>query len=118
MKYSVILLMLLTPLLIGSGERCSDQEQNAIESAKLIALLFDTRRVVVGEFQVVINDKSKGHKEFTSDTFAEHVIEKFEKETNLSWSNLANESIPPKAKKLLPVLLDAKRLLYKNGKRS
>ncbi len=109
MKYSVILLMLLAPLLIGSGDTRSDQERNAIESAKLVALMFDTGRVVVGEFQELINDKSKGNKGFTSDFFAQHVIEKFEKETKLTWGNLAEESIPPQAKKLLPVLLDAQK---------
>ena len=109
MKYSVILLMLLAPLLIGSGSNRSDQEHNAIESAKLVALLFDTGRIVVGEFQEVINDKSKGHKGFTPDIFAQDVIEKFEKETKLSWDNLAEESIPPQAKKLLPVLLEAQK---------
>ncbi len=107
MKYSVMLLMLLAPLLIGSRDTRSDQESNAIESAKLVALLFDTGRVVVGEFQELINDKSKGNKGFTPDFFAQHVIEKFEKETKLTWGNLSEESIPPQAKKLLPVLLDA-----------
>ena len=109
MKYSLILLMLLAPLLIGSGDNRSEQERNAIESAKLVALLFDTGRVVVGEFQELINDKSKGNKGFTPDVFAQHVIEKFEKETKLTWGNLAEESIPIQAKKLLPVLLDAQK---------
>ena len=118
MKYSVILLMPLAPLLIGGGDARSDQERNAIESAKLVALLFDTGRVVVGEFQEVINDKSKGNKVFTPDIFAQHVIGKFEKETKLSRGNLAEESIPPQSKKLLPVLLEAQGPLYKNGKRS
>ena len=107
MKYSAILLMLLVPLLIGSGQQRAGQVEQAIETAKLVALFFDTGRVVVGEFQKVINDKSKGHKGFTPDVFAQHVIEKFEKETKLSWENLAGESIPPQAKKLLPVLLEA-----------
>ncbi len=110
MKYSLILLILLSPLLLGSEDTTrSDQELNAVESAKLIALLFDTGRVVVGEFQDVINDKSKGNKGFTPHIFAQHVIEKFETETKLSWGNLAKESIPPQAKKLLPVLLDAQK---------
>ena len=86
--------MPLAPLLIGGGDNLSDQELNAIESAKKVALLFDTGRVVVGEFQEVINDKSKGNKGFTPDIFDQHVIGKFEKETKLSWGNLAEESIP------------------------
>lgn len=109
MNYSVILLMLLAPLLIGSGELRSGQVHNAIESAKLVALLFDTGRVVVGEFQEVINDKSKGNKGFTPDVFAQHVIEKFEEETKISWGNMAEASIPARAKTLLPVLLDAQK---------
>ncbi len=80
MKYPIILLMLLATLLIGSGDTRADQELHAIESAKLVALLFNTSRVVVGEFQEVIDDKSKGNKGFAPDIFAQHVIEKFEKE--------------------------------------
>ncbi len=57
----------------------------------------------------MINDKSRGDKGFTPDIFAQHVIEKFEKETKLSWSNLAEESIPPQAKTLLPLLLEAQK---------
>ncbi len=79
MKYTIMLLMLMAPLLIGSGGNRSDQERNAIESAKLVAFLFDTGRVVVAEFQEVINDKSKGHKGFTPDIFAQHVTKKLEK---------------------------------------
>ncbi len=109
MKYSVILLMHLAPLLIGSGDTRSEQERNAMKSANLVTLLFDTERVAVDEFQEVINDKSKGNKGFTPDTFAQHVIKKFEKETKLSWDNLAKETIPPLAKRLLPVLLDDKK---------
>lgn len=109
------LLFLLSPLLVGSerADRSSPVDE-AVESAKLLALFFDMGRVVVGEFQATINDPAKGDKGFTPEVFATHVIEKFEQETGLMWAQLAASSTPPQAKRLLPELLDVQKAVIKD----
>ncbi len=107
-------ILLLTPLLLGSGTSVSSPgADNANTAAKLIALLFDMGRVVIGEHQSLINDEHKGKKGFTPEVFAKAVLEKFEHKSNLSWEHLQQESIPPQAKRLLPTLLSIQKEVVK-----
>ena len=81
-RFQFLGLLLLAPLLMGSGEvDRSTSVKEAVESAKLLAQFFDLGRVVVGEFQATINDPAKGDKGFTPDVFGQHVTQKFEHET-------------------------------------
>jgi hypothetical protein len=97
---SVLLLLALT-YTIG---RADDQEQ-ARQTSRLLAILFDSGRVVVGNNQDLINDPSKGDKGFTSAVFEKQVIALFEKRTGINLSN-SEEKVPAQAKPLLARLLE------------
>ncbi len=115
MKCFLIGLLLLTPLLLGSGAADRSPPVNeAIESAKLLAQFFDLGRVAVGEFQPTINDPTKGEKGFTPEVFSQHVTKKFEQETGVGWAQLADSSMPSQAKRLLPELLDVQKAVIKD----
>ena len=81
-----------------------DHEQER-ETSRLVAILFDSGRVVVGMNQDLINDASKGDKGFTPSVFEKQVLKLFEERTGISLSN-SSEKIPAMARPLLDRLLD------------
>jgi Protein of unknown function (DUF3365) len=84
--------------------RAQDHEQER-ETSRLLAILFDSGRVVVGMNQELINDASKGDKGFTSDVFETQVRAVFEQRTGIKLSD-SNGRIPAIARPLLDRLLE------------
>jgi len=77
---------------------------SAVETARLLAILLDSGRVVVGINQPLINDKTKGDKGFTPDAFEEQVRKQFQKRTGMTVEN-----VPADAKPLIAGLISAAR---------
>jgi general secretion pathway protein A len=88
----------------SSWGRAQDHEQER-EASRLLAILFDSGRLVVGMNQDLINDESKGDKGFTSAVFEKQVLKVFEQRTGIDLSN-SSEKIPAIAQPLLDRLLE------------
>jgi hypothetical protein len=84
--------------------RAQDHEQER-ETSRLLAILFDSGRVVVGMNQELINDASKGDKGFTSAVFEKQVLNVFEQRTGITLSN-SSDKVPAMARPLLDRLLE------------
>jgi hypothetical protein len=81
----------------------------AVETGRLLAILLDSGRVVVGANQALINDKDKGDKGFTPDAFEKQLQAKFKERSGVDLANLAGASIPQQAKTLLPALVGSSK---------
>jgi hypothetical protein len=77
---------------------------SVVETARLLAILLDSGRVVVGINQSLINDKTKGDKGFTPDVFEEQVRKQFQERTGVTVDN-----VPAEAKPLIAGLIAAAR---------
>jgi Protein of unknown function (DUF3365) len=74
------------------------------ETSRLLAILFDSGRIVVGMNQDLINDASKGDKGFTPAVFEKQLLEVFHQRTGIELSN-SGDGIPIMARPLLDRLL-------------
>ena len=81
-----------------------DHEQER-ETSRLLAILFDSGRLVVGMNQELINDASKGDKGFTPTVFENQVLKVFEQRTGIDLSN-PSDKLPAMAQPLLDRLLE------------
>jgi general secretion pathway protein A len=87
----------------------------AVETGRLLAILLDSGRVVVGANQALINDKDKGDKGFTPDVFEKQLQAKFKERSGVDLKNLAGASIPQQAKTLLPSLVGSSKTAVANN---
>src|SRR5581483_10986198 len=83
------------------------------ETARLLAILLDSGRVVVGANQAAINDKETADKGFTPEFFEKQVAEMFERRAGVDLNNLAAAKIADRAKPLLVELMDASKQTVK-----
>lgn len=81
----------------------------AAETGRLLAILLDSGRVVVGANQALINDKEKADKGFTPEVFEKQIQAKFKERSGVDLMNLAGASVPQQAKTLLPALVEASK---------
>jgi hypothetical protein len=82
---------------------------DAVETGRLLAILLDSGRVVVGLNQPLINDKDKGDKGFTPDVFEKQLATKFLQRAGVDLGNLQSAKVPAQAKTLLPALVMASK---------
>ncbi len=99
------LLAALVLLGITSSYGRAEEHEQARETSRLLAILFDSGRVVVGMNQELINDPSKGDKGFTSAVFEKQVLALFEQRTGINLS-IPSDKIPTMAQPLLARLLE------------
>lgn len=103
----IVLFALLT--ILGMGPTPVFANPDAIETGRLLAVLLDSGRGVLAANQPLINDASKGDKGFTADVFEKQLQEKFKARSGVDLTNLGGASVPERAKKLLPELVDASK---------
>ena len=96
--------VVITASVFSSVGQAQDHEQER-ETSRLLAILFDSGRLVVGMNQDLINDASKGDKGFTPPVFEKQVLTVFEQRTGIDLSD-SSEKIPAMARPLLTRLLD------------
>jgi hypothetical protein len=87
----------------------------AVETGRLLAILLDSGRVVVGANQALINDKEKADKGFTPEAFEKQMQAKFKERSGVDLTNLAGASVPQQAKTLLPALVEASKKTVANN---
>jgi general secretion pathway protein A len=110
MKNKVVLMSLLVVLVVvGLHPSSVDANQELVETGRLLAILLDSGRVTVGSVQALINDPDKGDKGFTPEVFGRKLLTKFKERSGVDLKNLQDEKVPPMAKKLLPVLVEASK---------
>jgi uncharacterized protein DUF3365 len=103
----VALMVMLSALTISSFFTTwldAQEHEQERETSRLLAILFDSGRVVVGMNQDLINDASKGDKGFTSAVFETQVLTVFEKRTGINLSD-SSDKVPAMARPLLDRLL-------------
>ncbi len=99
--------LVLAALLFGSKASASAEETtDAAETGRLLAILLDAGRVAVGLHQDLINDPSKGNKNFTPQVFETHLTSVFRQRTGIDLSDLSHAAVPTMAKPLLGRLLE------------
>src|ERR1051326_3955385 len=87
--------IVLTLMLAGLGTFPSlVSADDTVETGRLLAVLLDSGRVVVGANQGLINDIERGDKGFTVEVFEKQVFEKFKARTGVDLANIKNERVP------------------------
>ncbi|MDO8356440.1 MAG: DUF3365 domain-containing protein [Nitrospirota bacterium] len=84
----------------------AENESTVRETGRLLALLLDVGRVVIGHNQLLLNDPTKGNKGFTSEVFAQQTLAAFKDRTGHDLANLSAATVPEMAKPLLARLLE------------
>src|SRR6266545_2196076 len=109
MMARTIIFVTLLVVLTGPGVSPSAAQANpdVIETGRLLAILLDSGRVTIAGIQALVNDPEKGDKGYTPEVFEQQVIKKFKERSGVDLTNLKNEKIPPQAKQLLPMLVEA-----------
>lgn len=93
-------------LLLVLGPFNAWANDDAVETARLLAVLLDSGRVTVGMNQELINDPSKGYKGFTPEVFENQVIAVFKQRTGVDLATIDRATVPDVAKLLLSRLLE------------
>jgi hypothetical protein len=89
-------------------------QQETIETGRLLAILLDTGRVAVAQYQPIINEPSRGFKNFTPEVFEQQVLSDFQERTGIDLNDMARAAVPDIAKPLLSQLLEeSKRTIAK-----
>jgi type II secretory pathway predicted ATPase ExeA len=85
----------------GSSEMVTTESAELAETARLLTVLLDSGRVVVGKMQPTINNPRLEHKGFSSSAFEAQLRSQFLSRTGHDLRNLAPASMPERAKPLL-----------------
>jgi general secretion pathway protein A len=84
-----------------TGEIMTIESAELAETARLLTVLLDSGRVVVGKMQPTINNPRLEHKGFSSSAFEAQLRSQFLSRTGHDLRNLAPASMPERAKPLL-----------------
>ena len=110
MKKKIVLMHLfLFLVIVGLYPSSVAANPELVETGRLLAILLDSGRVTVGSVQALINDPNKGDKGFTPEVFEQKLLAKFKERSGVDLQDLQNEKVPPMAKKLLPMLVEASK---------
>ena len=101
---TAVITLVITASVFSSWGQEQDHAQER-ETSRLLAILFDSGRLVVGMNQELINDASMGDKGFTPAVFEKQVLAVFEQRTGINLSN-SNGQLPAMARPLLDRLLE------------
>lgn len=117
---TVTLLALL--LFIPGSTWASPSEQRraeAEETARLLAKLLQSGRLVIERNQTLIDDPHRGEKGFTPDAFEHQLREEFRVRTGIDLRSPAQDAsslaIPPLARELLPALIEASKEVVRDA---
>ncbi len=107
-KAVLMLSVLLQPPLTWAVERAEVEE-----TARLLARLLESGRAVIERNQTLIDDPHKGDKGLTPELFEAELVREFRAKSGIDLTALPTAPvsivIPPLAKELLPVLVQASR---------
>lgn len=95
--------------MMGSYAEAGVTPYQAEETARLIATLLSTGRVIIDRNQSLIDDPNKGAKGFTPEVFERQVLNEFRARTGVDLTKPASAHLPPGTTNLLRALLDASK---------
>jgi len=95
----------LTVMLLSPRVHAGQQE-DASETARLVAILLDAGRVTVAKNQELINDATKADKGFTAAVFERQLTAEFQTRTGIALGDIEQAAVPPMAKPLLTRLIE------------
>lgn len=118
--YAVLMLGMMMFLLIGQPSKALAVERaEAEETARLLAKLLQSGRMVIDRNQSLIDDPHKGEKGFTPELFEQQLVQEFRIRTGIDLTALPTAPvsivIPPLAKELLPALVRASREVIRDA---
>jgi general secretion pathway protein A len=106
---SLVVWVLMAWIGIDACPAWAVERAEAEETARLLAKLMRSGRLVIDRNQALIDDPHKGDKGFTPEVFEQQLIEEFRKETNIDLRTLvatpSSVLVPPLAKELLPAFV-------------
>lgn len=112
-RYGVFALMVAVMVMIGQLPAEAVERAEAEETARLLAKLLQSGRMVIERNQSLIDDPHKGEKGFTPDLFEQQLAQEFRLKTGIDLTSLSktpvSTALPPLAKELLPALVQASR---------
>ncbi|WHZ21478.1 MAG: Two-component system sensor histidine kinase [Nitrospira sp.] len=112
-RHGVFALMVAVTLMIGQLPAEAVERAEAEETARLLAKLLQSGRIVIERNQSLIDDPHKGEKGFTPDLFEQQLAQEFRLKTGIDLTSLSktpvSTTLPPLAKELLPALVQASR---------
>lgn len=103
-RFRLLLAMALFTLAVLSSRLFGGQQDDALETARLLAILLDSGRVTVAKHQGLINSPSQTDKKFTPELFEQEVHAEFQRQTGIALNNLEGATVPAMAKPLLAQL--------------
>jgi general secretion pathway protein A len=91
----------------------------AEETARLLAKLLQSGRLVIEHHQTVIDDPHRGDKGFTPEFFEQQLREEFRQRTGIDLAALSQKpatfGVPPLARELLPALIEASKEVVRDA---
>lgn len=106
-RIAVIISIFAVSIAVGLVPSAAFADAETVETGRLLAILHDSGRVTIAGIQPLINDPEKGDKGFTPEVFEQKLIEKFKERSGVDLARLKAEKVPPQAKQLLPMLVEA-----------
>jgi len=105
-----VIMLLLSGALLGAAHAGAEATLfQAEETARLIAALLSSGRIVIDRNEKLIDDPSKGDKGFTPAVFERQLIEEFRVRTGVDLKNFSAARLPPMAVDLLRALLEVSK---------
>lgn len=112
-RHGIFALMVAVMVMIGQLPVQAVERAEAEETARLLAKLLQSGRMVIERNQSLIDDPHKGEKGFTPDLFEQQLAQEFRLKTGIDLTSLSktpvSTALPPLAKELLPALVQASR---------
>ncbi len=104
-RFQLLVAMALFTLAVLSSRLFGGQQEDALETARLLAILLDSGRVTVAKHQDLINAQNQTDKKFTPELFEQEVLAEFQRQTGVALNSLEDATVPAMAKPLLAQLL-------------
>ncbi len=99
-----VLLATISAVTLFTPYMFAGQQEDTLETARLLASLLDSGRVVVARHQDLINTPPQDGTTFTTALFEEDLLAEFKQRTNIDLKRLEDSQIPSMAKPLLDQL--------------
>jgi len=113
-----LLLMGFAPI-SGLASPPEQLRAEAEETARLLAKLLQSGRLVIEHHQTVIDDPHRGDKGFTPEFFEQQLREEFRQRTGIDLASLSQKpvtfGVPPLARELLPALIEASKEVVRDA---
>lgn len=113
MKLVVGVIMTCVVECATAGRTWAVERAEAEETARLLAKLLQSGRLVVEQNQTLIDDPHRGDKGFTPEVFEQQLIREFRQRTGIDLSAVDRTPpsilLPPLARQLLPALVQASK---------